>query len=94
MEDGCSSTKGTEGAQGIIVGRHINGITLNPLEYLLDRDGGLIVFESEDFAECIRLGKMEICFMPDDNDVKVKINFDERKYHHVAGKKTKGNGGS
>lgn len=36
---------------GIIIGRHINGITLNPLEYVLDDNGDLIVFETEDKAK-------------------------------------------
>ena len=36
---------------GIIVGRHINGITLNPLEYVLNEDGSLMVFETEDKAK-------------------------------------------
>lgn len=36
---------------GIIIGRHINGITLNPLEYVLDEDGELMVFETEDKAK-------------------------------------------
>lgn len=32
---------------GIIVGRHINGITLNPLEYLLDDNNEPMIFDSE-----------------------------------------------
>lgn len=36
---------------GIVVGRHIDGITLNPLEYLLDEDGEKIIFASEDAAK-------------------------------------------
>ena len=35
----------------VIVGRHINGITLNPLEYLLDNDGNVMEFENEDAAK-------------------------------------------
>ena len=35
----------------ITVGRHINGITLNPLEYLLDNDGNEMEFENEDAAK-------------------------------------------
>jgi len=36
----------------IIVGRHINGIVLNPLEYLLDsEDGEAMEFETEDAAK-------------------------------------------
>lgn len=31
----------------IIVGRHIEGITINPLEYVLDDDGDVIVWDSE-----------------------------------------------
>ncbi|WP_110955732.1 hypothetical protein [Anaerosinus massiliensis] len=33
-----------------IVGRHINGIFLNDLEYLLDENGELMQFESEESA--------------------------------------------
>ena len=35
----------------IIVGRHINGITINPLEYLLDESGGVMEFAGEDVAK-------------------------------------------
>lgn len=35
----------------ICVGKHIGDITLNPLEYLLDDDGELMTFESEDAAK-------------------------------------------
>lgn len=35
----------------IAVGRYINGITLNPLEYLLDKEGEPITFESKKKAE-------------------------------------------
>lgn len=35
---------------GIIVGRHINGISINPLEYMQDDEGELIIFESEEQA--------------------------------------------
>lgn len=35
----------------VIVGRHINGITINPLEYLLDEDEEPMVFESEEVAK-------------------------------------------
>lgn len=35
----------------IVVGRHIEGITLNPLEYLLDDEGDLMTFESEEEAK-------------------------------------------
>jgi len=34
----------------IIVGRHINGITINPLEYLLDENGLVMEFINEDSA--------------------------------------------
>lgn len=33
------------------VGKHINNITLNPLEYLLDDKGGLMVFDSKEQAK-------------------------------------------
>lgn len=35
----------------IIIGRHINGITINPLEYLLDDQGNEMQFESEEKAK-------------------------------------------
>ena len=34
----------------IIVGRHINGITLNDLEYLLDEDGDVMEFDNKEEA--------------------------------------------
>lgn len=40
------------------------------------------------------IGKTEVCFMPDDNSIKAKLNLAEQKYHHITGKKTKGHGGS
>ena len=36
---------------GVVVGRHINGITINPLEYLLDEEGEPLVFENEEKAK-------------------------------------------
>lgn len=35
----------------VVVGRHIDGITLNPLEYLLDDEGDLMTFDSEEQAK-------------------------------------------
>jgi len=35
----------------VIVGKHINGITLNPLEYLLDDNGDIVEFENKEAAE-------------------------------------------
>jgi hypothetical protein len=35
----------------VIVGRHINGITINPLEYLLDESGESMEFTSEGVAK-------------------------------------------
>jgi len=35
----------------IVVGRPINGITLNPLEYVLDNDGNEMVFADEETAK-------------------------------------------
>ena len=35
----------------VIVGRHINGITINPLEYLLDEKDEVMEFTSEDAAK-------------------------------------------
>ena len=37
--------------KGIVVGRHINGITINQLEYLLNDEGDLMVFASEEKAK-------------------------------------------
>ena len=36
---------------GIVIGRHINGIVLNPLEYVMNDNGDLVVFETEDKAK-------------------------------------------
>jgi len=38
-------------AMSVVVGRHIDGITLNPLEYLLGINGDPMVFESETQAK-------------------------------------------
>ncbi|HQE59755.1 MAG TPA: hypothetical protein PLA54_11250 [Spirochaetota bacterium] len=35
----------------VIVGRHINGIFLNPLEYLLSESGDIVEFENKEAAE-------------------------------------------
>jgi len=35
----------------IIVGKHINDITINPLEYLLDDDGDVREFKNEESAK-------------------------------------------
>jgi hypothetical protein len=51
---GVSIFKG--GFEMVIVGRHINDITLNPLEYLLD-DGEVREFISEDAAKEFLKGK-------------------------------------
>lgn len=40
------------------------------------------------------IGKSEVCFIPQDNDINAKINIEETKQHHISGKKTKGHGGS
>lgn len=37
--------------KGIVIGRHINGIMLNPLEYVCDENDSLMVFETEDKAK-------------------------------------------
>ena len=34
----------------VIVGRHINGITINPLEFILDDNGEVMGFENEEAA--------------------------------------------
>ena len=36
---------------GFVVARHINNITLNDFEYLLDADGELMIFESREEAQ-------------------------------------------
>ena len=46
---GIHQTKG--GALMIIVGRHINGITINPLEYILNENDELMKFATEDDAK-------------------------------------------
>lgn len=38
-------------SKAVIVGRPINGISINGLEWLLDDDGGYIVFENADAAK-------------------------------------------
>ena len=35
----------------ITIGRHIEGITINPLEYVLDDNGEVMEFDSEDEAK-------------------------------------------
>lgn len=35
----------------MIVGRHINGITLNDIEYLLDEHGEIMYFSNENVAK-------------------------------------------
>ena len=40
------------------------------------------------------MGKMEVCFMPEDSAINAKLNLGEQKAHHISGKKTKGHGGS
>ena len=40
------------------------------------------------------MGKMEVCFMPEDSAINAKLNLGEQKQHHINGKKTKGHGGS
>lgn len=43
--------------KGVAVGRHIDGVTINPLEYLLDDEGELMVFGSEEAAKDFLKGK-------------------------------------
>jgi hypothetical protein len=45
------------GLEMAIVGRHINGITINPLEYLLDDNDEVMEFISEDAAKEFLKGK-------------------------------------
>jgi len=35
----------------VIIGRHIDGITINPLEYLLDDSGDEMEFDNEESAK-------------------------------------------
>ena len=35
----------------VTIGRHINGITINPLEYVLDESGNVLAFENEERAK-------------------------------------------
>lgn len=50
----------------VVVGRHIEGVTLNPLEYLLDDNGGVMEFADETAAKAYLKGKGlsddEICW--------------------------------
>lgn len=34
----------------VIIGRHVNGITINPLEYILDEDGDVMEFNTKEEA--------------------------------------------
>jgi hypothetical protein len=51
----------------VIVGKHINGITLNPLEYLLDDDGKVMKFINENAAKAFLkekgLSDDDICWL-------------------------------
>ena len=38
-------------SKAVMVGRHIHGITLNPLEWLLDEDGYELIFDDIDTAK-------------------------------------------
>ena len=40
------------------------------------------------------IDKTKVCYMPDDQVIKAKINLEEQRHHHITGKKTKGHGGS
>ncbi len=42
--------KGDENMNEIIVGKHINGIALNELEYLLDECGEILRFPNKEYA--------------------------------------------
>lgn len=37
--------------KSVCIGRHINGITINPLEFILDDDGNERVFDNEETAK-------------------------------------------
>jgi len=41
----------------VIVGRHINGVIINPLEFLLDEKGEVMSFTSEGAAKTFLKGK-------------------------------------
>lgn len=47
----------------------------------------------EIILECIAKNNMEVIYMPQDKEVKDKMQAKEA-YHHITGKKTKGHGGS
>ncbi len=76
--DGCSIKADYRGGNGCQLGR-----------YNSDKEARKAV---EVVADSI--GQAEVCFMPDDNVIKAKLNLEEQKYHHITGKKTKGHGGS
>lgn len=40
------------------------------------------------------VGKCEVCFAPDDDTVRARINLEEQRQHPIDGKKRKGHGGS
>lgn len=40
------------------------------------------------------IGKTEVLYMPNDEAVRARLSIAEKKQHHIAGKKTKGHGGS
>ena len=42
----------------------------------------------------LAIGKTDVYFMPDDDDVKIRIAENDARWHHATGKKTKGHGGS
>lgn len=77
--DGCSIKADYKGGSGCQLGK-----------YHSDKEAEKAI---DIVAENIRTGKTEICFMPDDDSVRAKMNLEEQKWHHVTGKKTKGHGG-
>lgn len=76
--DGCSIKADYRSGNGCQLGK-----------YNSDQEARKVV---EIIADSI--GKTEVCYMPDDDSVKARMNLEEQRYHHIAGKKTKGHGGS
>lgn len=60
----------------VIIGKHIEGITLNPLEYLLDDDGNVMLFDSKKSAKEFLVSNNildhdGICFIDNDTDLMI-----------------------
>lgn len=42
----------------------------------------------------LAVGRTEVYFLPNDEEVSARLNEEKARYHHITGKKTKGHGGS